>query len=288
MNNALKIMLDKYDCRTLNDYNNALKEIIQEIALLGLWRAKFFEHAAFYGGSALRILYALDRFSEDLDFSLLKNDENFNILKYCNAIEMELQSFGFSVSVENKIKNQETNIESAFIKGGTLQNLILIYIPENIVKLEHSKKIMKIKLEVDTNPPQKFETETKFLLNPIPFSVKTYKLSSLFAGKMHAILCRSWGNRVKGRDWYDFIWYLRKDIPINIIHLEERMKQSGHLKESEILNRELFMEILKSKILSVDFEQAKNDVKNFLKDSSVLDIWSSEFFIAISEKIQLM
>ena len=286
MNNAVKIMIDKYNCKTLNDYNNALKEIIQEIALLGLWRAKFFEHASFYGGSALRILYNLDRFSEDLDFSLLKKNNNFNIIKYCKAIESELSSFGFSVSVENKVKKNKTNIESAFIKGGTLQNLIKINIPDNIIKQEHNKKIMKIKLEVDTNPPLNFETDVKFLLNPIPFSVKTYKLSSLFAGKLHAVLCRSWGNRVKGRDYYDFIWYLSKNIPVNLLHLESRMKQSGHLKTNENLNKELLIDMLKDKIQSIDFSMAKNDVRNFIKDPSVLNIWSQDFFISILDKLE--
>ncbi len=286
MNNAVKTMIENYNCKTLNDYNNALKEIIQEIALLGLWRAKFFEHASFYGDSALRILYNLDRFSEDLDFSLLKKNNNFNIIKYCKAIESELSSFGFSVSVENKVKKNKTNIESAFIKGGTLQNLIKINIPDNIIKQEHNKKIMKIKLEVDTNPPLNFETDVKFLLNPIPFSVKTYKLSSLFAGKLHAVLCRSWGNRVKGRDYYDFIWYLSKNIPVNLLHLESRMKQSGHLKTNENLNKELLIDMLKDKIQSIDFSMAKNDVRNFIKDPSVLDIWSQDFFISILDKLE--
>jgi len=288
MNNAIKIMIDKYNCKTLNDYNNALKEIVQEIALLGLWRAKFFEHASFYGGSALRILYGLDRFSEDLDFSLLEKNDDFDILKYCKAIEVELSSFGFLVSLENKVKKNKSNIESAFIKGGTLQNLIKINIPKNIIKQEHSKKIMKIKLEVDVNPPLDFETDIKFLLNPIPFYVKTYKLSSLFAGKLHTILCRSWGNRVKGRDYYDFIWYLSKGVPVNITHLETRMKQSGHLEKDKKLDEKLLINMLKDKMQNVDFLMAKNDVKNFIKDSSVLDIWSNNFFISILDKLKII
>src|SRR5271168_5415411 len=104
MNPAILSMLDRYNCVSLQDYENALKEIMQEIALLGLWRSKFFEHTAFYGGTALRILYGLDRFSEDLDFSLLKQNKNFNLTPYLEAIKIELLGFGFSVTVEQKNK----------------------------------------------------------------------------------------------------------------------------------------------------------------------------------------
>src|SRR5258708_11206041 len=104
MHYAIEQMLKKYNCCSQLDYLNSLKEIFQEIALLGLWRAKFYEKAAFYGGTALRILYGLDRFSEDLDFTLLKNTKNFDLSPYNQAIADELSSFGFKVSVETKIK----------------------------------------------------------------------------------------------------------------------------------------------------------------------------------------
>src|SRR5438309_3791037 len=123
MNPAILSMLDRYKCVTAQDYENALKEIIQEIALLGLWRAKFYEHAAFYGGSALRILYGLDRFSEDLDFTLLRPDKTFSLASYNQAIMDELRSFGFKVEVVTKTKKIVSNIESAFIKADSKQQL---------------------------------------------------------------------------------------------------------------------------------------------------------------------
>ena len=212
MNDAVKVMLNRYQCSSISDYENALKEIIQEIALLGLWRSKFFEKAAFYGGSALRILYKLNRFSEDLDFSLLNRNVNFSLKPYCSAVESELKSFGFSVFVETKIKKIETNIDSAFIKAGTLKNMLLIDIPVALSKKIQSGKLMKVKLEVDKDPPGDFKTEAKYLFQPIPFSVNTFALPYLFAGKMHAVLCRTWGTRVKGRDWYDLTWYAGQDI----------------------------------------------------------------------------
>ncbi|MBZ0187582.1 MAG: nucleotidyl transferase AbiEii/AbiGii toxin family protein, partial [Candidatus Obscuribacterales bacterium] len=173
MNPAILSMLERYKCVTIQDYANALKEIMQEIALLGLWRSKFFEHAAFYGGTALRILYGLDRFSEDLDFSLLEPQSDFNLKTYIAAVESELISMGFRVTVEEREKNVSTAIESAFIKADTKEHLIKITVPETIADRVQKNKVMKVRFEVDTDPPGGFNTEVKILLQPIPFSVNT-------------------------------------------------------------------------------------------------------------------
>jgi len=286
MNDAVKVMLNRYRCRSVNDYENALKEIIQEISLLGLWRSKFFEKAAFYGGSALRILYMLDRFSEDLDFSLLKKDEEFSLANYCRAVEDELRSFGFSVTVEKKEKKFETNIDSAFVKAGTSRNMIIIDTPESIRKKIHSGKVMKIKLEVDTEPPGDFLTEAKYIFQPLTFSVNTYTLPDLFAGKIHAVLCRAWGKRVKGRDWYDLVWYVGHNKPVRLKHLENRLKQTGDLAASESLTEEALKKRLREKIESMDFKSAAKDAKNLLKDPSSLELWSEKFFKVICERIK--
>ena len=286
MNEAVRIMLDRYHCSSIVDYENALKEIIQEIALLGLWRSKFFEKAAFYGGSALRILYGLDRFSEDIDFSLLQPDRSFSLADYCRAVEEELKSFGFSVVVETKEKKFETNVESAFIKAGTLVNMISVDMSESVTQKIHSGKLMKVKLEVDKDPPGNFYTEVKYIFQPIPFSVNTFTLPNLFAGKMHAILCRSWGTRVKGRDWYDLVWYVRREVPVALRHLESRMKQTGHLEPNESLKEELMKQKLSEKIGATDFHNARKDVENLIKDPSSLELWSGEFFSVVCEKIK--
>ena len=286
MNDAVRVMLNRYHCRSTDDHENALKEIIQEVALLGLWRSKFFERAAFYGGSALRILYGLDRFSEDLDFSLLKRDEGFPLQDYCKAVEGELKSFGFSVVVKKKEKVTETNIDSAFIKGGTLKNMILVDIPEPVRKRMHPGKEIKIKLEVDTDPPEGFHTEAKYLLQPMPFSVNAYALPYLFAGKMHALLCRSWGNRVKGRDWYDLVWYAGRGEAVGLKHLEKRMQQTGHLEAGQSLTEEGLKQMLEKKIGSTDFNEAKKDVEPLLKNPSSLEVWSEAFFRVICGKLK--
>jgi hypothetical protein len=192
MNSAVNSMLEKYERRSVDDHVNAIREIFQEIALCGLWRGKFFEHAAFYGGTCLRTLYGLDRFSEDMDFSLLNPDDGFDFSPYCSFIQEELSSWGFSVVVEKKEKTNESAVESAFLKAGTREQLLLIDAGEEIAAAVHSGSLLRIKIEIDTDPPPGFSTETRFLLQPIPFSVRAYAQPSGFAGKMHALLCRGW------------------------------------------------------------------------------------------------
>lgn len=287
MNDAISVMLSKYKCKSAEDYENALKEIIQEIALLGLWRAKFFEKAAFYGGTALRIFYGLDRFSEDLDFSLLKPISHFDISGYCSALSSELKSFGLNVEVRKKEKQVDSQIQSAFIKTGTIQNLIMVETPNQLIKRIPSNRVIKIKLEVDVDPPLGFQTESKYLLQPIPFSVMVFLLPDLFAGKMHAVLFREWKTRVKGRDWYDFVWYVGRGVPLNLSHLQKRMAQSGHLSKKEKLSKEKFLELLKVRIEGVDFDAAKKDVAPMLKDPSGIKVWSKDFFLQIAGRIQM-
>lgn len=285
MHQAIKTMLAKYENQTEQNYINALKEIFQEISLLGLWRAKFYEKAAFYGGTALRILYGLDRFSEDLDFSLLKPEKHFDLSRYNQAIKDELNGFGFEVTVETKIKNNETDIESAFIKAETKKQFILIDVSSDIINRIHRMSNIKIKMEIDTNPPEKFETENKILLQPIPFSVKTYKLPYLFAGKIHALLCRPWQQRVKGRDWYDLVWYVSRQTPVNLIHLKERLIQTDTWERKNEFTVKNLSEMLIAKINETDFENAKKDILPFIKDNQAVSLWSNEFFTSLIDKI---
>lgn len=203
---AIAKMLEKHDLSAADKTYEALREILQEIVLLGLSRARFFDTALFYGGTALRILHGLDRFSEDLDFSLIAPDENFDLTVYEDAVIEALHSFGFEVTIQ--MKNSDSTIKSAFLKGNTSQHLLNIEAPDNIVKTFGQGRLVKIKFEVDTQPPLDFESEKKTLLVPSPFTINTMTLASLFAGKMHAILCKNWSARPKGRDWYDLVWYI--------------------------------------------------------------------------------
>ncbi len=285
MNPAIESMLQRYDRRSADDHVNALREILQEIALCGLWRARFFEHAAFYGGTALRVLYGLDRFSEDLDFSLLAS-RDFNLTPYCAAVEEELDSWGFPTTVVGKAKTERSAIQSAFLKANTRQLLLTIDAGEAAAGM-HGRRELKIKLEVDTEPPPGFSTETRFLLQPIPFSVRAYDPPSLFAGKMHAILCRGWGTRVKGRDWYDLVWYVGRGTPLDLAHLEARMRQSGHYASETALDESELRSVLARRIDNLDVEAARLEVERFLSTPETVAVWSKEFFRVVAEKISV-
>lgn len=288
MDKLILTMLEQYHCKTKDDYENALKQIIQQVALLGLWRSKFFEHAAFYGGTALRILYGLDRFSEDLDFSLLQSNANFSLEPYLRAIQQELNAFGFEVEVYEKEKTKETAIQSAFLKANTKQHLLKIDVPDAVKNHYHVQALLKIKLEVDTDPPLGFDTEAKPLLEPIPFSVNTYTLPDLLAGKIGAMLCRQWKNRVKGRDWYDFLWFIQKKVPVHLEHLEERLRCFDYYKERELLTKEKLNSLLTQRIESLDVGQAKADIVKFIKDPQRLDGWSQSVFLLAAEQLQVL
>jgi predicted nucleotidyltransferase component of viral defense system len=288
MNEAVTRMLARYERRRVEDDVKALREILQEIALLGLWRSRFFERAAFYGGTALRILYGMDRYSEDLDFSLLKPAAEFDLSRYCNALEKEINSFGFEASVIGKSKGTQSAIQSAFLKADTMKHLLVINTNENVAESILRGQVLKIKIEVDTDPPPGFDTETRFLLQPIPFSVRAFSLPDMFAGKMHAVLCRGWKNRVKGRDWYDLVWYAANHPQLHLKHLEHRMIQSRHLKRMDKLTPEKLSVIEESVIEKLDVNQAKKEVEPFVKDPETLTIWSPEFFHDVMRRIVLV
>ena len=288
MHDAIAKMVSKYDCHRLNDYINALREILQEIALLGLWRAKFFEKAACYGGTALRILYGLDRFSEDIDFSLLQPAKDFDLTDYTAFVKKEMEAFGFDVHVERVNKAVQTPIQSAFLKADTRNQLLTIEAGKDILRALPKGKMLKVKMEVDTNPPPGFGTETRFLLQPIPFAVRSFVLPDLFAGKMHAILCRTWKSRVKGRDWYDLIWYAANHPQLHLGHLEERMRQTGHWKGEDPLTPEKFHELFRTTINKLNIDQARREVEPFVKRPDNLSIWSREFFSDVATRIKVV
>jgi predicted nucleotidyltransferase component of viral defense system len=289
MNPAIEAMLAKYNCYTRDDYENALKEIIQEIALLGLWRSKFFEHAAFYGGTALRIFYGLDRFSEDLDFSLLQSKSDFSLELYLSAIKEELGGLDFDVEIAERNKNVESNIDSAFIKAGTKEHLIKIDIPKEMVSRIARNDKMKIKLEVDVNPPGGFLTEAKMLLLPAAFSVTMYRQPDIFAGKVHAILHRPWKQgRVKGRDFYDFVYFIARKIPVRLEHLRQRLIQTGSWDADASLTIDDLKEMLRRKFETVDLSLAKTDVMQFLKNPMSVDLWSKAFFLALVDQLEVI
>jgi hypothetical protein len=287
MHPALTALVDRYQPQSTRDYENAVREIVQEIALLGLWRTPFFEHAAFYGGSALRIFHGLQRFSEDLDFSLLQRESSFSLKPYLGAVADELAAWGFQFLPELVEKNKPTAIESAFLKGNTVINLLQIGAPPEIAARLPKGQLIRIKWEIDTDPPPGALTETLTRLVPTPHQVRVYDLPSLFAGKLHAVLCRNWKNRVKGRDFYDLIWYVGRQVPVNLAHLEARMRQSGNWPHQTPLDVGALRDQLTERYTGIHFDQARQDIEPFLKDPREVSLWSLEFFAGLIPLIKV-
>ena len=284
MNNVLQNMLKKYDIKNTLDEINAMKEIIQEIVLCGLSRGGFFDEVAFYGGTALRIFYGLNRFSEDLDFALLKPNPEFDLGKYFPYIEKEVKAYGLNLSISEKIKTQESNITSAFLKGDTKEHILMFFPNENIQNTTSLKSI-KIKFKVDINPPAGAKYDLKYKLLPSPHQVKLYDEGSLFAGKIHAILCRNWNYRTKGRDLYDYIFYLSKNTKVNIELIKEKLIDSQVIKREEKFNIDVLKDLLNKKFDQIDYKNAKEDIETFIEDKNSLELWSKEFFKEITTNL---
>lgn len=273
MNDALKRMLSKYTDRSRAGLEQALREIIQEITLVGLWRGKFFEHAAFYGGTALRILYGLDRFSEDMDFTLFETDHKFSWDRYAEPVKRELQAYGFDVTMQEKTKAAQCAVKSAFLKGNTLQELLKIGASTENVHGLHPETQVRIKIEVDSDPIISFPTENLLLNEPAPVSIRTVTREGLFAGKMHATLFREWRGRVKGRDWYDMVWYIRRGVPLDLTLFSQIAQKENPLSPAE------FLTIATAKIEQLDISSAKRDITAFVADPALIEReWSKDYF----------
>ena len=268
-------MLERYPLDTDAARNLALREVMQEIALAGLNRGGFFAKAGFYGGTCLRIFYGLPRFSEDLDFSLLTVNPSFVFAPYFQALREEFSAFGFTVDIVEKAKPKSSAVASAFLKKtSSIYDLAIA-----------GERVVKIKLEVDTEPPLGFRTEQKLLIQPYSFYVQCFSLPDLFAGKAHALLYRKWKNRVSGRDWFDFEWYIRKGTRLNLLHLSERARQSGHWSGAD-MSPEQFKELLQARIADLDIDVLRQQVSRFVSDATQLKIWSRAYFLDLSRLLR--
>ena len=278
----LEQMLSQVEQRNTTDKRNAIKEVVQEITLCGLSRGKFFKTAAFYGGTALRIFYGLDRFSEDLDFSLKWPDPSFDLSVYLPILEKEIHSYGLEFNIEVKEKSVDSDIKSAFLKGGTKELMLMFYSDESLTSTIGSSERIKVKFEVDTNPPDYATFETKYRLHPVPYEIMLYDMPSLFAGKIHAVICRAWKNRVKGRDLYDYVFYLSRGASVNLPHLAARLAQSGFIPAGKVVSLDEVKGMLCKRFNEIDFDQARQDVIPFVRNEGALDVWSADFFTSIT------
>lgn len=286
MNNIIEQMLSHYEINNTTDEINALKEIIQEIVLSGLSRGGFFDNAAFYGGTALRIFYKLDRFSEDLDFALLSPNKDFDLSKYFTYIEKELKSYGLNLEISAKPKKKDSNITSAFLKGDTLEHILKFFPGEVSHEYNHLLKNIKIKFEVDINPPKGATYEDQYKLLPSPHHIKLYDKESLFAGKIHAILCRNWKTRIKGRDLYDYIFFLANNTPVNLELIKNKLIESNYINKNDNFDIEVLKELLIQKFNVINYKEATEDVLPFIKDTESLNLWSKDFFVSVTKKLE--
>ena len=267
-------MLSRYDLSTKQQKQNAIFEVNQQIILAGLYAGSFFDVAAFYGGTCLRIFHGLQRFSEDMDFSLLAHNQEFDFSKYFQPIIDTFALVGREVEIKKKDKQTFGKVESAFLKDNTDVYDITF----------QTEKSIKIKIEVDTYPPLNFTTEQRLLIQPHSFMTRCFTLPDLFAGKMHALVYRGWKNRIKGRDWYDFEWYVRNNVALNFAHLAERCKQFN----GEDITVNSFKNQLKERLSTSDINQVKADVLPFVHNPRELDIWSNDYFLQIADMVRFV
>ena len=271
-NEIFNQMLSAYDRTTEQQKRNAIFEVNQQIILAGLYNGGFFNEAAFYGGTCLRIFHGLQRFSEDMDFSLLAPNEDFDFTKYFQPIIDQFALVDRNVEIKKKDKKNFGKVESAFLKDNTDVYDITF----------QTEKSIKIKIEVDTQPPMSFHTEQKLLLLPESFMTRCFTLPCLYAGKMHALVYRAWKKRVKGRDWYDLEWYVRHNVPLNFTHLHERALQFNN----EDITKESFLEKLNEHLSMTDINQVKADVLPFIRNPKEMAIWSNDYFLQLAQMIR--
>jgi len=263
-----------------DDETHALREITQEIALSALSRTDFFKKAAFQGGTCLRILYGLDRFSEDLDFALLEEDSAFRFEPYLQTLKTEFSAYGYTLTVEDR-STLDRAVKTAFLKDQSIgKQLRFVY------RNPRELAAIRIKLEVDSMPPDGAICESRFMDFPYPFAITVHSRPTLFAGKSHALLCRPY---VKGRDWFDFSWYVSQKTPLNFEFLKNALNQYGPWKGQTILaDRDWYFMEMEKRIRTLDWEKAKEDTRRFLNplQERGLEVWSVEFFLSQLQKLK--
>lgn len=283
MEKSLEELLKNYPRSNMDEAKMALREIMQSLILVGLSKGGFFEEASFYGGTALRIFYGLERYSEDLDFTLNGKNEEFSLDAYLPEIRNVGISYGLDFDVT--MKNKKTKIESAFAKLNTYEAMISLKMNRAVLDLLHKDEVMKVKFEIDCDPALGFARERKWIDLPEFAPVITLDEDSLFAGKIHAVLCRNYKNAVKGRDYYDFLFFLRERRTPNMVYLRNKLLSSGLLQEDDPFDKDILKEMLKKRFLLTDFGKVKEDASRFIYKDKDLSFYSSSFFIEMLEKL---
>ncbi|MCK5784371.1 MAG: nucleotidyl transferase AbiEii/AbiGii toxin family protein, partial [Desulfobacterales bacterium] len=278
MRDVIQERLKSYAPETEEDEENALKEITQEVVLYGLEQSGFFEHAVFHGGTCLRVIHGLDRFSEDLDFALKRVDSSFDPGRYLAAVAKILGIYGYQLEVTGE-DQVDGYVKTRFLKDDSIKKILVFEHQQDL------RKKIRIKVEIDVNPPAGHNFAANYLDFPTDFMIMTQDIPSLFAGKCHALLCRSY---VKGRDWYDFLWYISRKASLNGFMFSEALNQSGPWQGlHENVTKDWIYEKFRARIKSIDWNDAKKDVSRFLKAErkDVLNLWGENFFLKKTEKL---
>lgn len=270
-----------YNCKTDIEEQQAIREITQEVVLAALGRGDFFKQALFQGGTCLRIFYGLNRFSEDMNFILRETNPDFQLKDHIKHLTDELAAYGYNIEITDRDKADVT-VKKVFLKDDSLGK---------VIDLRHSNQAgpmakIRIKLEVDTNPPAGSGHELKYLDFPFVSSVAVQDRPSLFAGKLHALLCREY---IKGRDWYDFIWYTGNRTGINYAFLTSAINQLGPWQGQSItVDKAWLLNELERKIVSMNWKQAAEDVRRFVRvaEQPSLDLWSKDLFLGQLDKLR--
>ena len=270
-----------YNCKTDIEEQQAIREITQEVVLAALGRGDFFKQALFQGGTCLRIFYGLNRFSEDMNFILRETNPDFQLKDHIKHLTDELAAYGYNIEITDR-DSADVTVKKVFLKDDSLGK---------VIDLRHANQAgpmakIRIKLEVDTNPPAGSGHELKYLDFPFVSSVAVQDRPSLFAGKLHALLCREY---IKGRDWYDFIWYTGNRTGINYAFLTSAINQLGPWQGQSItVDKAWLLSELERKIVSMNWKQAAEDVRRFVRvaEQPSLDLWSKDLFLGQLDKLR--
>lgn len=279
-------IIKSYNPKTIDETKFVIRELVQKIVLIGLSKSGFFSFASFYGGTALRIFYDLNRYSEDLDFTLNYIDESFTLDPFINKIKEVALSYGLNLDIVTKNKKVETPIESAFAKLNTYQTFISLNLNQSMINLLHKDEVIKVKFEIDCSPALGFTNEIKWLDTPEFAKISVLDSSSLFAGKIHAILCRNYKNTIKGRDYYDFLFYIQKRIKPNMEYLKNKLIDTGKISKDDDFNIVILKNMLIARFSEINFEDVKKDASKFILNNDDLSYYSKELFIQMVNKIQ--
>ena len=263
MRDYIKSIVDKK--LSVDDNLNLIREYIQAYFLYVIYRKKYYQDIVFTGGTALRFVYRIKRFSEDIDFSLSARVTQIDFNLMMSDIAREFKQAGYAVEIKAKTR---LTVNSAFLKFSG------IMFETGLSPLKDEKFLIKV--EIDSHPPAGGIEAHTMVSTPFMFYLLHYDLKSLFAGKVHALLCREY---TKGRDWYDLMWYLSKfkDIEPNYIMLNNAMAQTS--KNPTLINQGNWKMEIKRVLRTLDWVKVRNDVKRFLEDPAELELLTPETLI---------